>query len=344
VQQPKAWRVTLLHVLGAGGDGGAETYFLRLVEAFRRAGIAQAVALRAHPGREAALARMGVPARTFSFSPLALTTRSAIARFARAQGARALLGWMSRGASRMPGGPWTRIGRLGGYYDLRYFRRCDLLVANTADIRDHILRGGWPAERVHHIRNFAEPGGHPPLPRAACDTPPRVPLLLGVGRLHPAKAHDLSLRALARLPNAWLWIAGAGPEEASLRRLATTLGVADRVRFLGWREDTGVLYRAADVCVFPSRVEPLGNVVIEAWAHGLPVVAARAVGPAALIRDGEDGLLVPVEDSDALAAATARLLRDAALRERLRANGWRRWEAEFSARGVVEQWRPLLGF
>ena len=88
-----------------------------------------------------------------------------------------------------------------------------------------------------------------------------------------------------------------------LEKAAGALGVADRVRFLGWRADPSALYRAADVCVFPSRYEPLGNVVIQAWAHGLPVVAAASQGPAALIEDGADGLLVPIDDADALAAA-----------------------------------------
>jgi glycosyltransferase involved in cell wall biosynthesis len=335
--------MTLLHVIGSAGDGGAETYFLSLVEAFRREGIPQAVALRAHPARQAALARIGVPAATFPFSRFGPTTRPAVADYARRVGARVVLAWMSRAASLMPAGPWRRIGRLGGYYDIRFFRRCDLLVANTPDIRDYVLRHGWAADRIVHIRNFAEPDDHPALPRAALGTPADAPLLLGMGRLHREKGHDVTLRALARLPGAWLWLAGSGPEEAALRRLAARLGVAERVRFLGWRDDAGALYRAADVCVFPSRTEPLGNVVIQAWAYRLPVVAARAIGPSYLITDGEQGLLVPIEDSAALAASVGHLLRDTALQAKLRENGFRRWAAEFSVRGVIKQWRPLLG-
>ena len=123
-----------------------------------------------------------------------------------------------------------------------------------------------------------------------------------MGRLHEAKAHDVSLQALTRLPDAWLWIAGVGPLEAKLRAMAQALGVAERVRFLGWRTDASALYRTADVCVFRSRYEPLGNVVIQSWAHGLLVVAAASQGPQALIEDGKDGVLVPVDDAAALAA------------------------------------------
>src|SRR5690606_30279405 len=125
----------------------------------------------------------------------------------------------------------------------------------------------------------------------------------------------VSLRALALLPEAYLWIAGNGPEEDKLKALAEDLGVAPRVRFLGWRTDAPSLYRSADLCVFPSRFEPLGNVVIQAWAHGLPVIAANAAGPASLIRDGEDGALIPIDNAEALAEKVRALLADPALRQ-----------------------------
>jgi glycosyltransferase involved in cell wall biosynthesis len=157
--------------------------------------------------------------------------------------------------------------------------------------------------------------------RASLETPDGVPLLLAMGRLHDAKAHDISLAALAELPDAFLWIAGAGPAEAKLKAMAEALGVERRVRFLGWRTDASALYRAADVCVFPSRHEPLGNVVIQAWAHGLPVVAAASQGPRALIEEGKDGLLVPIDDAPALAAGVRTLLADAGLRKRLADRG-----------------------
>ena len=96
-----------------------------------------------------------------------------------------------------------------------------------------------------------EPADAAPVPRESLDTPPDAPLLLGMGRLHDAKAHDVSLQALAELPDAHLWIAGAGPQEAKLKAMAEALGVAPRVRFLGWRTDASALYRSADVCVFP---------------------------------------------------------------------------------------------
>jgi glycosyltransferase involved in cell wall biosynthesis len=335
--------MSVLHLLGSPGDGGAETYFVSLVRALAEAGVEQAAAIHPHPGRERDLAAVGIPVRTLPFDrPIDLMTGPRAAAFARELGSKVLLAWMGRAGSLCPKGPWTRIARLGGYYDLKYYRRMDHLVANTRDIADYLVREGWPAGKVEYIPNFATADEHPPASRSEFDTPEDVPLLLGMGRLHYDKAHDVTLHALTQIPNAWLWIAGSGPWDEKLKKLAASLGVADRVRFLGWREDAGSLYRAADICLFPSRIEPLGNVVIQAWAHGTPIVVAASKGPAALVRDGENGLVTPIDDADALARAANRVLAEPALRDRLREGGLAEIEGPFSQAAVVQHWKDLF--
>ena len=302
--------MSVLHLLGTAGEGGAETYFVDLVEALRRAGVDEAAAIRRNPAREARLAQAGVPVRVLRFGgPLDILTRPAAAGFAAIHRTRVALAWMNRAARHTPRGPWARIGRLGGYYNLKYYKGFDHLVANTDDIADWIVDQGWPAGRVTCIPNFAAvPAEGEGVARAGLDTPEDAPLLLALGRLHEAKAHDVALQALTRIPDAWLWVAGAGPLEAKLKGLA----------------------------------EPLGNVVIQAWAHGLPVVAAESQGPRALIRDGDDGRLVPIDDADALAAGVRELLDQPMLRARFAASGAARVEAEFSEAAVVSRWRRLF--
>lgn len=336
--------MSVLHLLGSGGDGGAETYFVDLVSALHRAGVAEACAIRRHGARTKALSEAGVISQTYGFGgPIDILTRPRIATWARRMDAKVLVAWMNRAGRHTPAGPWKRIGRLGGYYSLKYYRGFDHLVGNTRDIVSWVVAQGWPSDRVSYIPNFAGgPDEAAPVDRASLDTPEGVPLLLGMGRLHDAKAHDVSLKALTQIPDAHLWIAGAGGLEEKLKAMAGALGVEDRVRFLGWRQDAAALYKAADVCVFPSRFEPLGNVVIQAWAHGLPVVAANSQGPGALIRDGEDGFLIPVDDADALAERTKAVLADPMLRIKLIQNGHARVEAEFSEAAVVEEWRHLF--
>ena len=338
----------VLQTMGSSANGGAEAYFMSLAGAFDRAGIKQSAAIRAHAVRETELGALNIPTRVLPFSkPLDFTTSRDIAKMATEHNARVIIAWMNRAASLTPASTgqhrgWKRIGRLGGYYKLKNYRGFDALVGNTQDIVDWIIREGWPEDRVHYIPNFArrDPGGI--IVRETLDTPPDVPLLLGMGRLHTSKAHDVTLRALQQLPDAYLWIAGDGPDEAILKSQAQDLGVADRVRFLGWRDDAPSLYRTADLVLFPSRFEPLGNVVIQSWAHGVPVIAAKSAGPGALIRDGEDGFLIEIDDAEALAAKTKMLLADKELSAKFVANGAQRVETEFSESAIVAQWRALF--
>jgi glycosyltransferase involved in cell wall biosynthesis len=169
-----------------------------------------------------------------------------------------------------------------------------------------------------------------------------VPLGVALGRLHSDKAFDVLLRAAARVPDLWLWIAGEGPEEKQLKALARDLGMAERVKFLGWRTDRGALLKAADICLFPSREEPFGNVVVEAWAYGIPLVTAASKGPAWLVRPNEDAVLVPIDDEAALVEGIRAVLSSGAFARQLVANGRRRIEGEFSESVVIGQYASMF--
>jgi glycosyltransferase involved in cell wall biosynthesis len=328
--------------------GGAEAFFVRLVLALTRAGVDQSAAIRTAPERAAALRAGGVAVAEMRFGGrLDLVTRWRLGRLADRFRPDVALAWMSRAAAALPsspkgGHPFARVGRLGGYYDLRYYRACDHLVGNTEDIVDWIRAQGWPADRVHYLPNFVDAGPAVPIDRATVATPADVPVFLALGRLHQNKAFDVAIAALADVPGAHLWLAGAGPLEADLKEQARRLGIDGRVRFLGWRDDAPALIAAADAVLCPSRIEPLGNVVIEAWAHGRPVIAARARGPAALISDGADGLLVPVDDAPALAGAMARLVASPDLRAALAEGGRAAHRGRFAEAAVVARWVEFL--
>ncbi len=334
----------LLQAMAGAEHGGAEAFFVRLAIALERAGVEQRLVLRGYPDRLASLRAASIEPVTARFGGL-LDLRSGGRLRAEIASFRpdVVLTWMNRASAFCPtparaGHEFVSVGRLGGYYKLKYYRRCRHLIANTRHIASYLMDQGWPSERVHYLPNFVQAERAAAEPRARHQTPDGVPLLLGLGRLHPNKAFDTLLRALAELPEAHLWLAGEGPEQSRLEALTRELGLAARVRFLGWREDTAALYAAADVFVCPSRHEPLGNVVIEAWAQGLPVVAAAAAGPAALIGEGESGLLVPVDDPQALAAALRGLLDDSGLAARLAQGGLAAYRAEFNEDVVVARY------
>lgn len=333
----------VLQVMAGARVGGAEAYFERLVPALQRAGLDQRAVIRHHPERAARLAAAGIGVRQLGFRrPFGFITRRALVREVAEFAPDLVLSWMSRAASFCPAGKALHLGRLGGYYDLKYYRGCDHLIGNTRDIVDSLKAQGWPAERAHYLPNFVDSEQQPAVPRAALDTPEGVPLLLALGRLHVNKAFDVLLQALKQTPAAYLWLAGEGPERQRLTKLAGALKIAERVRFLGWRSDVPALLAACDLLICPSRHEPLGNVVLEAWAQGRVVVAAAAQGPTGLITQGETGVLVPRDDPQALAAGVERLLEDPALAARLAARGRAAYEAEFTESVVVARTLALF--
>ena len=303
--------VRVLQAMAGAHHGGAEAFFTRLVVALAHAGLDQHAVIRRHEGRAGALRRAGVPVTEVGFGgPFDLRSGPSLKREIARFRPDVVLSWMNRATRTCPRGGFVHCARLGGYYKLKHYRRCHHLVANTRGIARYLIGQGWPAERAHYLPNFVAAGAAPPVARGALDTPEHAPLLLALGRLHPNKAFDVLIEALAAIPGAWLWLAGAGALDGDLKALAARRGVADRIRFLGWRDDVAALFAAADVLVCPSRHEPLGNVVLEAWAHGVPVVATADGGPAELIRDQKDGLLVPVDDAAALAQAIDRVITD----------------------------------
>jgi len=140
----------------------------------------------------------------------------------------------------------------------------------------------------------------------------------------------------------YMLLAGDGPLKSKLQSLSQRLGVASRVRFLGWRSDVGDLMATADMLVCPSRIEPLGNVVIEAWARNLPVVATAAEGPGWLITNESDGLLAPIDDCRALGFAITQLAEDLELSARVAVAGKLRFESEFNEATVVDRFLALF--
>ena len=329
----------VMQVMAGAAHGGAESFFDRLVPALSRAGVEQCAVIRRNEERAALLRGHGLAPIELPFGGFFdFTTRRALGRAVKRFAPDVQLAWMSRAASFCRPNHHVVVGRLGGYYDLKYFRYCHHLIGNTQAIRDYLVQSGWPQENAWYLPNFVDGTTMPAVPRGNLDTPDDAPLLLALGRLHANKGFDVLLSALPQIPRAVLWLGGEGPEEDALKRLANELGVAGRVRFLGWRRDVAALMAAADIFLCPSRHEPLGNVVIEAWAQRVPVVATASAGPASLIKDRKNGLLVPIEDADALARAVAALLADAPFAKEIAEAGYAAYSADYTEQSVVAQY------
>lgn len=167
------------------------------------------------------------------------------------------------------------------------------------------------------------------------------PVVLLVGRIVPHKGIEHFLEASRYVPGAQFLVAGEGSSLEGMERLAESLGVTDRVRFLGRvsQENLPRVYAACDVFVLPSvsRLEAFGIVALEAMATGKPVVVADIPGVREVIEDGREGLLAdPVNPQD-LAAKIQRLIGDPALRERMGRLGREKVLANFTTEKVADQ-------
>ncbi len=250
----------------------------------------------------------------------------------------------------------THRGRYRMYeaIDRRLVPRADLVLVGSAAAGREAQACG--ARRVVVVPNaVAIPpaegaAGAVAAARAALGVPDGATLLGMVGRLHPGKGHDLFLRALAILagerPDVFGAIVGEGEDEARLRTLAASLGLAGRVAFTGFVADTDAYMRAMDVVLVPSRKDSLPLVALEAMARGRPVIASDTGDLPTAVLDGVCGFVVPVGDAEALAARARILLDDPALRRRMgeaaRARAVDTYSAGAMARRLEDEYAALL--
>ncbi len=227
-------------------------------------------------------------------------------------------------------------------YRTRRFYAADAALAITLDARERLIETGMPPHRVHYVPNMVRVGD---LPVRA---PRRTPPLIGtMGRFMAKKGFDIFLDALAILHREGVAfqaiLGGDGPEEHRLRQRIALRELNDHVTMPSWIEDKKAWFAGIDIFVLPSHHEPFGIVLIEAMAAGVPVVSSDAVGPREIIRDGEDGLLFPVADAEALAERLRRVLDDPEAAKAMGERGHARVYDQFSEAAMVRNLKHALG-
>lgn len=225
------------------------------------------------------------------------------------------------------------------------------VAACSEGVKRHLVAQGMAADRIHVVYNGIDLQALEnlrPLPEVRRDLglSDGEPVVGVTAHLSPKKGQRYLIEALALLrssrPNLRCYLVGEGGQREELEALAEGLGVADQVRFLGYREDAVDLMQAMDVVVLPSVAkEGLGVCLVEASALGKPVVGSDIPGIDEVIADGDNGLLVPPGDATELAAAIDRLLQDRQLREVMGRRGRRRVEALFTLERMVDETERL---
>jgi glycosyltransferase involved in cell wall biosynthesis len=347
--------IASVHIIGGRELGGAELFYLRLVNALQARG-QPVLAINLKGSQIAArlqadVAQAHIPMRGIWDWP-SRWRLGAILRERQPEIVQTYLGRATRLTHLEPGRRPIHVARLGGYYDLKGYRHAHAWVGNTRGICDYLVRNGLPAARVAHIGNFVDiPAASSPeqftAKRRQLAVPEDAFVLVAVGRLHPVKGFEDLLTALVLLGPAFdrrplvLVIVGDGPLNAMLRSYADQLGISGRIRWTGWQLDPHPYYELADLFICPSRQETLGNVILEAWAHGRAVLSTQTAGALELITHGEDGWLVPLQQPHALADGVRRLLQDESLRKELAATGRAKVKAHYSQEHIVNAYLDL---
>jgi glycosyltransferase involved in cell wall biosynthesis len=344
--------------------GGAENSMLMLLEGLDRSRWAPSLLLGDGAGADQVAARAGaleVPVSRLRSLPLGLAGARGVPRRAlalrrrrptlfHAHVASPLSGKWSVAAAVLARLPTVVTVQLYPSYEIDRLSRLQLrgiaagvdrYLAVSHDIAAK-LEGvlGWPGEKIEVVHNsvaLTPPQRDPRVLREELLGGRDLQLVLTIARLADQKGHSVLLRAATEVPGAAFVLAGDGPLRGALEEEARALGIADRVLFLGHRDDPSDLLAACDVFVLPSLFEGSSLAVLEAMAAARPVVSSAIGGTDELVVSGRSGLLVPPGDSDALAAALRLLLEDPALRAEIAAEAAARAEQGFSQAGMVRR-------
>lgn len=331
----------ILQVMTSNKLGGAERFFCRLANQLQHHALQQSVMLRDNSPYvnqlDPDIAQFLAPFR----GRWDIKSKRTLKNTLKALDPHIVLSWMNRASSMVASlhrnKQYRHLARLGGFYNMKYYRQVDHFIANTKGIADYLLKSGIPYQQVSYISNFVDEKPGTPLQRNS-----DRPLLVALGRLHINKAFDILIQAMAQVPHAELWIGGCGHLQNQLQAQIDQLNLSDRIKLLGWIENPQDLIATSDIFICPSRHEPLGNVILEAWAQQKPIIATQNQGASELITHGENGYLCPIDDPRLLALSINTLLKSKQLQQQLQQAGYQRYQQQFSAQHITEQYLDLF--
>ncbi len=341
----------IVHLLNGIRGGAAEQQFERLLGGLQGQGVTQHVLMTTDPARAERLRSFGVTTREIVFpGRFAFMDRRAINGEIRKQAPEVVMSWSPKIGAMMEPGEHTLVGRMDRSFDGSLMASCDHLVAPSQARADRAIAAGWSNGRVHVVPPLVGPEAVAISGRTSTKrvdrknyyTPTTTKLVFCAAELEQGSGVDVLIKAIARLSGFYLWIAGDGTMRAPLEDLAHELGIKPRVRFLGWQDDLKPLLSVADMMICPGPHDDTGDMVMEGWSAGVPVIAADSLGPGLLIKQRENGVLVPVDDPINLAEAIKWLSRDPAAAKKLGDAGADAFSANWVLNKILPQYVSLF--
>ena len=329
-------KLKILNILGGAKQGGAEKFFERLSLAIeKKKSINLKLIIRENEERFSFLKQQIKSIHQiknfYFFNPLCHKKIDEIIKNFKPN---IVLSWMNRASKILPKSKgWINIGRMGGYYKIKNYVNCDFLITNTNDLKSFVIESGWDSKKVECIPNFVTSNNKTLKTRRTSSK-----IILCLARFHRNKGIDILLKAMTYLDGYNLRIVGEGKEKAYYDKIVKKHGLEKKVFFYKWTNNISEFLNLADILVCPSRHEPFGNVVVDGWAHKVPVIASATGGPGALIRNKINGLKFQNENFFDLIEKIKFIDSQKTLGKKIVNNGYKEYKLNFSEDLIINKY------
>ena len=329
----------VLNIISGAEFGGAELFFERIAISFEKnKKINQKVIIRTNEKRFKNLKNKVKDIEQIKFfyrhNPLCeLRIKKVIQNFS----PNVVLTWMNRASQVIPSEKISNevtVGRLGGFYKIKNYSKCDYLITNTISLKDYVISKGWDERKVEFIPNFVSENKKDKinLKNSFNET------IVCMGRFHENKAIDIMIKAMSFLPNFNLLIIGGGKLKQTYYSLINKYHLGERVEIIKWSDNISQYLNACSILVCPSRHEPFGNVVVDGWAHKIPVVVSDVDGPKKLIKHKINGLKFEKDNVFDLVKKIKELSSSSYLKKKIVKNGYHLFKKNYSESVILDKY------
>lgn len=333
------FKIKVLNIISGAKFGGAELFFERLAVSFEKNKlIHQNIIMRKNKERFNSLnERIDQIEQISYFNNLNPYCSLKIERKIRDFKPHVILSWMNRASNILPlkkiNGE-VKVGRLGGYYKIKNYSKCDFLITNTQDLKEYVISQGWDKNNVEFIPNFVPESIKPKL----VSRNNKAKIILCMGRFHKNKAIDILIKAMPFLSKFNLFIVGDGVLKSEYELLIKKFNLQSRVKIFGWSYNISDYLNISSILVCPSRHEPFGNIVVDGWAHKIPVVVSNIGGPGRIVKHKSNGLKFEKDNIFDLVKKIKDLDSNEILKKKIIKNGFNIFKKKYSEEVIVSKY------
>ena len=335
----KSPKIKILNIISGSKYGGAELFFERLALSFERCDkIEQKIIIRNNRNRSKKfIDGINEIEKINFFHKLNPFCTFKIEKIIREYKPNILLSWMNRASSVIPNikiNNEITVGRLGGYYKIKNYTKCDYLITNTSDLKKYVISKGWDKNKVEYIPNLVSQN----IIDKTKSKINKDSIILSMGRFHPNKAIDILIKAMPFLPKFRLFIVGEGELKSQYEILIKKFDLMSRVKIFEWSDNISEFLNKCSILVCPSRHEQFGNIVIEGWAHKIPVVVSDVGGPGRIVKHKTTGIKFEKDNTFDLVSKIKNLNSDKKLKRKIIMNAYNVYKKSYSEEVIVSNY------